>query len=149
MDKAVTGRSLSDEIMKLLREKGVLGMNARNAEYVLPNNERHLYPLVDDKVKTKQLAMANNIPVPKMYYVVKSPREIKNDFFKFECQISKNEFKEGYFRSYSNNHLCRPSSGRFRRHESSFLRKPQNYVVTDFPSFWRKVTLVTEINMET
>ncbi|MDD7474230.1 MAG: alpha-L-glutamate ligase-like protein [Bdellovibrionota bacterium] len=67
--------------MKLLREKGVLGMNARNAEYVLPNNERHLYPLVDDKVKTKQLAMANNIPVPKMYYVVKSPREIKNDFF--------------------------------------------------------------------
>ena len=67
--------------MKMLKEKGVLGMNARNADFVLPNNERRLYPLVDDKVKTKELAMKNNIPVPKMYYVVKSPREIKTDFF--------------------------------------------------------------------
>lgn len=67
--------------MRLLKEKGVLGMNARNADFVLPNNERRLYPLVDDKVKTKELAMASNIPVPKMYYVVKSPREIKQEFF--------------------------------------------------------------------
>ncbi|MGI6681478.1 MAG: alpha-L-glutamate ligase-like protein [Bdellovibrionota bacterium] len=67
--------------MKLLKERGVLGLNARNAEIILPQNERRLYPLVDDKVKTKELAMANNIPVPEMYYVVRSPREIKTDFF--------------------------------------------------------------------
>ncbi len=67
--------------MKILKERGVLGMNSRNADFVLMHNERKFYPLVDDKVQTKMLAMNAKIPVPEMYYVVKSPREIKTDFF--------------------------------------------------------------------
>ncbi len=67
--------------MKSLKEQGVLGMNSRNADFVLLHNQRKYYPLVDDKVQTKILAMNANIPVPQMYYVVKSPKEIKTDFF--------------------------------------------------------------------
>lgn len=36
-----------------LRQLGVLGMNQRNADYILPFNPRHHYPLVDDKRRTK------------------------------------------------------------------------------------------------
>lgn len=50
-----------------LRELGIVGMNQRNAEFIMPYNERHFYPLVDNKIITKQRALANNIPVPKLY----------------------------------------------------------------------------------
>ena len=36
-----------------LRKGGVLGMNERNADYIMRFNPRRLYPLVDDKLLTK------------------------------------------------------------------------------------------------
>ena len=42
---------------KTLRRNGVLGINRRNARYVMAYNPRKLYPLVDNKVRTKQLAI--------------------------------------------------------------------------------------------
>ncbi|MBF0152558.1 MAG: alpha-L-glutamate ligase-like protein [Magnetococcales bacterium] len=60
-----------------LRNKGVLGLNARNALYLLPHNQRELYPLVDDKLRTKQLAQAAGIAVPPLYAVISTPREAK------------------------------------------------------------------------
>ena len=39
-----------------LRDAGVVGINARNRNYVMPNNPRKMYKFVDDKVYTKQLA---------------------------------------------------------------------------------------------
>ena len=36
-----------------LREQGVLGLNQRNADFVLKYNRRKFYPLVDDKLQTK------------------------------------------------------------------------------------------------
>lgn len=53
-----------------LRRQGVLGINQRNADYILRYNQRQLYPLVDNKLKTKQLAIANGIAVPELYGVV-------------------------------------------------------------------------------
>jgi len=53
-----------------LRENGVLGMNRRNAEYVMPSNPRSAYPLVDDKVLTKRLAEKYQIPTPPLYHVI-------------------------------------------------------------------------------
>lgn len=53
-----------------LRELGVLGMNARNALYIGPNNPRRLYPRVDDKLLTKQLAIDAGIAVPELYGTV-------------------------------------------------------------------------------
>lgn len=55
-----------------LRENGVLGMNRRNAGYIMAYNARSAFPLVDDKVQTKRLAGKFGIPIPELYYVVEN-----------------------------------------------------------------------------
>ncbi|MDD5084944.1 MAG: alpha-L-glutamate ligase-like protein [Candidatus Omnitrophica bacterium] len=52
------------------KEFGLLGINRRNASYILPRNPRRLYPLVDDKLKTKELLGANRLPVPELYFSI-------------------------------------------------------------------------------
>jgi len=59
-----------------LREIGVLGMNRRNAEYIMRSNPRSSFPLVDDKLKTKQLAEAHQIPTPPLYHVIEHHGDI-------------------------------------------------------------------------
>jgi hypothetical protein len=44
-----------------------MGINRRNADYVLKYNKRSLYPIVDDKIITKERAIAAGIHVPEMY----------------------------------------------------------------------------------
>ena len=58
-----------------LRERGVVGLNMRNARFLLPNNPRRLYRLVDDKLQTKALAEAHGLSVPETYSVVRSPHD--------------------------------------------------------------------------
>jgi alpha-L-glutamate ligase-like protein len=53
-----------------LRELGILGMNQRNADFILPYNPRENYPLVDDKRRTKELAISAGIAVPELYAVI-------------------------------------------------------------------------------
>jgi len=57
-------------VLRQLAEVGVLSMNRRNAEYIMRCNPRALYPLVDDKVRTKALAEKHGIPVPKTHQIV-------------------------------------------------------------------------------
>ena len=47
-----------------LRERGVVGMNRRNLEFVARHNRRSAYPLVDNKLLTKRLAAKAGIPMP-------------------------------------------------------------------------------------
>ena len=54
-------------IFRRLRAQGVLGINSRNAELIATYNSRHLYPLVDDKLRTKQLAREHGVPAPELY----------------------------------------------------------------------------------
>ena len=61
-----------------MRELGILGMNRRNAEYLLPRNPRRLYPLVDDKLRTKALAQQAGIAVPELYGVVETNHQIRD-----------------------------------------------------------------------
>ncbi|GAB4443852.1 MAG: alpha-L-glutamate ligase-like protein [Rhodocyclaceae bacterium] len=49
---------------------GVLGINARNADYIARHNPRRAYPLVDDKLLTKELAHRHGIPTPVTHHVV-------------------------------------------------------------------------------
>lgn len=63
-----------------LHDMGLLGMNQRNADYVMAHNPRRLYPLVDDKLRTKQLAEAANIAVPELYGTI----EIEHDIPKLD-----------------------------------------------------------------
>ncbi|MCX6875517.1 MAG: alpha-L-glutamate ligase-like protein [Verrucomicrobia bacterium] len=60
-----------------LRQRGVLGINRRNAEYLLPLNHRQDYPLVDNKLKTKQLASAAGVAVPKLLGVVQVQQQVR------------------------------------------------------------------------
>ena len=62
-------------LIKQLKNKGVLGLNARNGAYILPYNPRRLYPLVDDKLRTKQLAATAGVAVPELYGVVATPHQ--------------------------------------------------------------------------
>lgn len=59
-----------------LAARGVLGINRRNAEYISRYNPRRQYPLVDDKERTKKLALAHGVAVPELYAVVRTPAEI-------------------------------------------------------------------------
>lgn len=58
-----------------LRQLGVVGINMRNARFLLPNNPRRLYRLVDDKIRTKALAEEEGLSVPETYAVIRSPRD--------------------------------------------------------------------------
>jgi alpha-L-glutamate ligase-like protein len=57
---------------------GILGLNRRNADYTLMHNPRNLYPLVDDKLRTKQIAVEAGLAVPELYAVVKTEHEIRD-----------------------------------------------------------------------
>lgn len=59
-----------------LKRIGLVGLNERNAEFVLMQNPRKFYPRVDDKLITKQLAIAAGLPVPELYAVVREEHEI-------------------------------------------------------------------------
>jgi alpha-L-glutamate ligase-like protein len=60
-----------------LSRSGVLGMNKRNINYIGRYNPRKFYKRVDDKLTTKQLALANNIAVPSLIGVVREQHEIE------------------------------------------------------------------------
>ncbi|PJI47700.1 MAG: alpha-L-glutamate ligase-like protein [Pseudomonas sp.] len=62
---------------KALEAKGIMGINRRNADYVLKYNQRHLYPIVDDKIITKQRAIEAGIHVPEMYGIISTEKEIE------------------------------------------------------------------------
>jgi len=58
------------EAFRRLKQAGVLGMNGRNADYIMRWNPRSFFPLVDDKILTKKLAESFQIPTPILYHVV-------------------------------------------------------------------------------
>ena len=60
-----------------LRKRGILSINQRNSDYVLRYNQRKLYPLVDDKLKTKRLALQAGIAVPPLYGLIETEHHIK------------------------------------------------------------------------
>ncbi|MFM2197429.1 MAG: hypothetical protein RLZZ505_861 [Verrucomicrobiota bacterium] len=58
-----------------LRELGVVGINMRNARFLLPNNPRRLYELVDNKLRTKALAEEHGMNVAETYGVIGNPHD--------------------------------------------------------------------------
>ena len=64
------------QVARQLRAAGVLGINRRNIDFIMPGNPRSLFPLVDDKVLTKKLASEHQIPTPMIYHVIGSYGDI-------------------------------------------------------------------------
>lgn len=65
------------KLFRHLRSQGVLSINQRNTDFVLRYNPRKLFPLVDDKLKTKQLALKAGIAVPPLYDIIETEQQIK------------------------------------------------------------------------
>lgn len=71
MPKALVG------IYRRLKFQGILSINKRNSDYVLRYNPRERFPLVDDKLLTKRLAIEAGIAVPKLYDIIETEQQIK------------------------------------------------------------------------
>ncbi|MDA7746474.1 alpha-L-glutamate ligase-like protein [Psychromonas sp.] len=59
-----------------LKSKGIMGMNQRNSRYVGRYNPRKLYPLVDNKLKTKIIARDANVTTPELLGVISMQAEV-------------------------------------------------------------------------
>jgi len=57
-----------------------MGMNQRNFSYIARYNDRALYPNVDDKLKSKQLALDYGLAVPDLLGVIKYQHDVKSVF---------------------------------------------------------------------
>jgi alpha-L-glutamate ligase-like protein len=66
------------KIKKQIDAIGVLGLNRRNAQYTLRYNPRRLYPLVDDKLQTKKIALQAGLAVPPLYGVVETESQVRH-----------------------------------------------------------------------
>ncbi len=62
--------------IKKLRSAGVIGINARNRDFVMALNPRRAYPMVDDKLQSKKLAQAAGIAVPELYGVIETIHDL-------------------------------------------------------------------------
>lgn len=74
-------------MISFIKNYGVLGINARNLLYIKPYNSKKAIKFADSKLKTKQFLSAREIPVPKLYAVIKSDVELyKFDFSTLPAQ---------------------------------------------------------------
>lgn len=60
-----------------LKKKGIMGMNQRNSGYIGRYNPRSLYPLVDNKLKTKIIAREANVTTPALLGVISMQAEVE------------------------------------------------------------------------
>ena len=57
-------------------DSGILGMNRRNISYISRYNPRYLFPLVDNKLKTKEMALEWGVQVPDLITVIDSQHAV-------------------------------------------------------------------------
>lgn len=61
-----------------LRSRHVIGMNRRNIHFISRYNKRSLFPLVDDKLKTKLLAHKHGVISPELIGTITSQFEVRH-----------------------------------------------------------------------
>ena len=67
--------------MKIFKNHGILGINARNLEYLRPFNRKKAVRMADSKLATKQFLSTRGIPVPKLIAAIRTHTELeKFDF---------------------------------------------------------------------
>ena len=59
-----------------LHDRGVLGMNQRNHAYIGRYNDRSKFPVVDNKVTSKQLAIEAGVAVPELLHIIDTQHDI-------------------------------------------------------------------------
>lgn len=61
-----------------LKARGIMGMNQRNISYVGRYNDRRLYPNVDNKLLTKELALDEGLAVPQLLGVIHYQHDVSD-----------------------------------------------------------------------
>ena len=64
--------------LQRFERSGVLGINGRNADYIMQCNPRPAYPLVDNIFFNKSLAEKHGLAVPSLYHLVEYHGDLKN-----------------------------------------------------------------------
>jgi alpha-L-glutamate ligase-like protein len=64
------------DLVKRMKDAGVLGLNRRNGDYILKYNHRRFYPLVDDKILCKIRLQEQGLAVPDLISVVRSMSQV-------------------------------------------------------------------------
>lgn len=67
---------------------GILGMNARNLQYIKKQNPRKAVRLADNKLQTKKFLGERGIPFAETYAVIRSRKQLVN--FDFSTLPAKN-----------------------------------------------------------
>lgn len=62
----------------LLFSHGILGMNARNLQYIKRRNSIESILLADNKLKTKHFLSSRGIPFAETYFTISSQQELKD-----------------------------------------------------------------------
>lgn len=60
-----------------IQRQGILGINARNLDYLFPSNPRQLFRLADSKLETKKIAQSIGVATPETYGVISFQNEVK------------------------------------------------------------------------
>ena len=60
----------------LKKSGGILGMNARNLEYVRPLNRRHAREIADNKLLSKRVLKKNELPVPGLIAKIRTTEDL-------------------------------------------------------------------------
>lgn len=63
---------------RALNAAGVMGINRRNADFIMALNPRRNYPIVDNKLLTKEAAIRQQVPVPELYGAIATPHQIRD-----------------------------------------------------------------------
>lgn len=58
------------------RSRDILGMNARNLDYIRPSNRKRAKRLADNKIASKRLLVAHNLPAPTLLAKIRSLEEL-------------------------------------------------------------------------
>src|SRR4030043_2204889 len=67
------------EMTSLLKNsRKILGMNARNLQFIRPNNLRRAKRLADDKLLSKKILKKTELPVPELVAKIRSFEELEN-----------------------------------------------------------------------
>ncbi len=99
----------------LKNSNGVLGMNARNLDYIRPNNLLAAKKLADNKLLSKKILKKNDLPIPQLIAKIKS----RDDLEKFDWQVLPETFAlkpnrgfggEGILIVYGKKKPARPSA---------------------------------------
>lgn len=65
-------------IFSKLKTAGILGINRRIGQYILPHNPRKKYPLVDNKILSAKILQEASIPTPENFLIISSFGDLKH-----------------------------------------------------------------------